>query len=169
MQTKACPFFPIATWPLGNCLSSNFGSVPAERELCFYNLLHITLVTCLQHVMGLIFPPATQLLTSCQSTSGCQALPPQSIPQHAGMCVCVCGHVLLQRGYSQGWLERENSKKQELVCVQENLCSHHAEQTKQNGRCAILRVQMWKVMFALTESSMLRACSWFTQLTVNQT
>lgn len=95
MQTKACPLFPILKWPQGNCLISNSGKVPEGRELYFYNL-SIRSVTCLQHVVALIFfSRATEVFASCQDTSGgsasCQALPPQS---HS-LCIQECVHVCL--------------------------------------------------------------------------
>lgn len=138
------------TWPRGNCLISNFGKVP-DRE----GAVHSWPPHQISHVFtahgGSAFfpPPAIVLLNSCQDKSeerlaGCQA----SLPLHTGMCACACmpGHVLQQRGHSQGRIERENLKKTgTAVCVGKPASPPHAEEkTKQNSRCA-LRVQMWKV------------------------
>lgn len=156
MQTKACPLFPILKWPQGNCLISNSGKVPEGRELYFYNL-SIRSVTCLQHVVALIF------FFSCNRSvcllsghvRGIGRLPgaasTEPLPLHTGMCACMPGHVLQPRGHSQGRLERENLKNRNC-CVQENVSPepHVRRKTKQRGRCAILRAHMWKVQFALT-------------------
>lgn len=112
-------------------------------------------VTCLQHVVADIF---SLLSGHIRGTACCQALSLQShSPLHIGMCVCMHGHVLQQRPLP-GSAERENLKKQELLCV--SVCGGKLmsppSRDQRNGRCAILRAHMRKVLLAETESCTLR-------------
>lgn len=145
MQTKAGNSLPHSCLQ-GNCPISNFGKVPEGRELwCHY--LSIRSVTCLQHVVALLFFPPSPLivlLNSCQDKSGerlagCQAPHPQS---HS-LCTQECVYVRLGTCCS-----REAPPKVRLrgriwktaLCAGKPASPPNAEEkTKQNGRCASLR------------------------------
>lgn len=103
MQTKACPPFPIPTWPLGNCLISNFVKAPEGRELCYYKLAIRS--SRVYSTWWLIFSTVNLLSGHVRATAGCQALPPlKTLPSAYRN---VPEHVLQPRDHSQGGLEGE--------------------------------------------------------------
>lgn len=159
MQTKAFPLFPIATWPRGNCLISNFGQLPEGRESRVYKISHVFTAHGGSDFFSPPPPPAAVLLGVLSERVGPPATKPLPLHTHTGMCTCVCGHVLQRGGHSETRSTREGKfEKQELPCEGKPASpSHAAEETKQTGRQAKLRVQMCKVEFALAESFTPRA------------
>lgn len=109
MQTKAFPLFPIATWPWGNCLISNFGQLPEGRESCFYKISHVFTA----HGGSDFFPPppAAVLLGVLSGRVGPPATKPLPPSPHTQECVHVCvGTCCSGEAEQRGRVERENLK-----------------------------------------------------------
>lgn len=132
MQTKAFPLFPIATWPRGNCLISNFGQLPEGRESRVYKISHVFTA----HGGSDFFSPSS---SSCSSAvrspvRTCRAARHKATPStHTQECVHVCVGTCCsgEATPKQGQLERENLKNRNCR-VKENLLPRHMQQRRPN-------------------------------------
>lgn len=153
MQTKSRP--PFLSWPLGNCLISNFGKGPEGRESCFLQPLHQ-----ISHVF-------TARGGSCQvRTRYREPLATRRRLHKAAPSLCIqeCVYICMysraraaaaERPLPRSAREGEFEKTGTAVCA---VCLRHAaEKTKQNIT-DVLFLEFRSGKSSSTESGTLRAC-----------